>query len=113
MKLLTCLLEGIAFASEYLSHSPSVAVAEEVTFRVVEMPAGKTERWEADEGTLRVCSVAQGSVAVTLDETKFMIGMNGMWKVKKGSVCEVANPSGQKAVIHVTSIMEPVGEGFY
>jgi len=75
-----------------------------MTFQMIEIQAGASHRWPADDSRMRVCSVARGIIRVKLHDTEFPIGPNGMWKVKQGTVCTVENPFYLGAVIHVTTI---------
>lgn len=53
---------------------------------------------------LRVCSVAHGSVWVSLGAEKFRISKGGMWRVKEGEICSLKNQDTHECVLHVTSI---------
>ncbi|KAK4245533.1 hypothetical protein C7999DRAFT_16265 [Corynascus novoguineensis] len=98
------IFEDIAFSSAYLTEGGAVPVLDGIAFHVVEIPSGGSLRWVVEESRTRLCSVARGIVRVRIQEKEFPIGPNGMWKVREGVACAVANPFHLEAVIHVTTI---------
>ncbi len=59
----------------------------------------------AKKQQVRICSVAQGSVRVSMHGTEFQISANGMFEVGLGVTCSVANTSEESAaVVHVTAV---------
>jgi hypothetical protein len=104
----------LPFTSAYLA-GDQVSLTEDVSFRLENLGPGETSHWEAKENTLRICSVSQGTVVVTLPDAemeKFRVGPNGMWKVKPGSPLRMLNPFHSGVTIHVTSITSEPGEGW-
>ncbi len=79
------------------------------TFQVVEIQAGGSLCWPAEEARARICAVARGTIRVKLSNKEFPIGPNGMWKVKEGMACTVVNPYHLGAVVHVIAMGQ---EGF-
>jgi hypothetical protein len=100
----------VAFSSSYLAQGRAVPVTDGVTFQMLEIQPGAKLSWPADEARTRLCSVARGIIRVKLlpdnNKEEFPIGPNGMWKVRQGVSCTVANPFYVGAVIHVTTIGE-------
>lgn len=74
---------------------------------MVDIAAGGTLRWAADESRTRLCSVARGVLRVRLPDGEFPIGPNGLWKVRQGVACSVVNPFYVGAVVHVTTVEDP------
>lgn len=68
-------------------------------------PGGSTQ-WRADESKLRVCSLATGKVQVKLEGAKFVMGPNGMFKVRAGMECTVQNRLYIDATLHISTISE-------
>ncbi|AEO62218.1 uncharacterized protein THITE_2169110 [Thermothielavioides terrestris NRRL 8126] len=98
--------ENVAFSSSFLAQGRTVPVVDGATFQVLEIEPGASVRWAAEESKSRLCSVARGIIRVSLPDTEFPIGPNGMWKVKQGVSCTVVNPFYLGAVVHVTTIGE-------
>lgn len=88
-------------------------------FRYIAIPPGATERWAAgdsdgdgdDDGDgdgrlrLRQCSLVRGALRVVVgDGSEFAIGCGGMWRVRGGERCAIANPYRVEAVVHVTEV---------
>jgi hypothetical protein len=96
----------VAFSSSFLAQGRTVPVVDGATFQVLEIEPGASVRWAAEESKSRLCSVARGIIRVSLPDTEFPIGPNGMWKVKQGVSCTVVNPFYLGAVVHVTTIGE-------
>ena len=99
----------IAFSSSYLAQGRAVSVLDGTTFQVVEIQAGGSLRWPAEETRIRICAVARGIIRVKLSDEEFPIGPNGMWKVKEGVACTAMNPYHLGAIVHVIAMGQ---EGF-
>jgi len=51
-----------------------------------------------------VCSVAKGTVEVTIGKKAFDISTNGMWRVRNKEACTVINNGALEAVVHLTCV---------
>ncbi|KAM0283721.1 hypothetical protein ACHAQH_002310 [Verticillium albo-atrum] len=98
--------ENVAFSNSYLTTNQTIPISPDVSFNVVVLKPGGTTHWAALEGQLRVCSVAAGKVRVKLDDTEFVLGPNGMFKIRAGAKCSATNRLYLDAVLHISTIAE-------
>ena len=84
----------------------AVSVSPDVTFQVFIVRSGSSNTWQPEANKLRVCSIASGKVRVKMDEKEFVIGPNGMFKVRSSSACTVENRLYVDSVIHVSTFAE-------
>lgn len=104
-------LDNIAFSRSYLSagagHAEGgVRVCEEASFFARALRPGGTLRFASSGAARRLVSVAMGKLHVQLDgEPIFMLATHGLFKIRPGVGCVVANEACVTAVVHVTSIM--------
>ncbi|KAK3294303.1 uncharacterized protein B0H64DRAFT_184045 [Chaetomium fimeti] len=99
--------DTIAFSKPYLAATSQtgVPVCEDVAFRVDTVLAGHALPLEADAHKTRLCSVAAGKVRVSIgEETEFVVGPHGMFKVKPGVRCVVRNGLYLEAVVHTVML---------
>lgn len=68
------------------------------------MAAGSTYRFEKSEA-LRLVSLALGKLHVQLEgEPTFVVGMHGLFKIRPGVGCTVANDMTVDCTVHITAI---------
>ncbi|KAL2062897.1 hypothetical protein VTL71DRAFT_5969 [Oculimacula yallundae] len=101
----------IAFSSTYISARPLGICISGTKFQVLRIASGEEHELPicTDKGGMRICSIAQGRVRVSLGGKMFTIGENGMWRVRSGEKCVVANQNvigSQEAVayVHISAI---------
>ncbi|APA12595.1 hypothetical protein sscle_09g073650 [Sclerotinia sclerotiorum 1980 UF-70] len=99
--------ENIAFSSDYIRspmrQSQGINVAG-VNFNIVHLKNRGTIVLKDKNSGLQVCSVAQGSIWVSLATEKFRISKGGMWRVREGEKCSVKSQDGHECILHMTSI---------
>ncbi|KAF7866791.1 hypothetical protein EAF04_005633 [Stromatinia cepivora] len=99
--------ENIAFSSNYIRspmrQSQGINVAG-VNFNTYHLKNRETFVLKDKSNGLQVCSVAQGSIWVSLGTEKFRISKGGMWRVREGEKCSVKNQDGHECILHMTSI---------
>ncbi|CAD6449804.1 ea8f093d-25fc-404d-ac15-b37ea0cac454 [Sclerotinia trifoliorum] len=99
--------ENIAFSSNYIRspmrQSQGINVAG-VNFNTIYLKSRETIVLKDKNNGLQVCSVAQGSIWVSLGTEKFRISKGGMWRVREGEKCSVKNQDSQECILHMTSI---------
>ncbi|KAH6692535.1 hypothetical protein F5X68DRAFT_201085 [Plectosphaerella plurivora] len=98
--------ENVAFSNAYITSNSAIAISPDIGFNVATIKPGSSYKLEANPRILRVCSVASGKLRVKLDENKFQIGCNGVFKVRGGSKLTVENRLYVDSVLHITSISE-------
>ncbi|KAL2754769.1 hypothetical protein ACRALDRAFT_1077033 [Sodiomyces alcalophilus JCM 7366] len=99
--------DNIAFSNSYLTSNRAIPVSNDVSFNVVVLKPGSSTQFAAEEEKMRLCSLATGKVRVRMDAVEdFVIGPNGMFKVRPGVACSVQNRLYIDAVIHVTTIAD-------
>lgn len=82
-------------------------MSNDVSFNVVVLKAGSSTQLAAEDDKMRLCSLATGKVRVRMDGVDdFVIGPNGMFKVRPGAACSVQNRLYIDAVIHMTTITD-------
>lgn len=96
----------IAFSSAYIISNDHGIKLDGINFAVLHLPGGATHTWTSDETALRVCSVAVGKLHVTMGSKDFTIGAHGMWRIRGGEICEVANLNYGEAVVHISTVIE-------
>lgn len=97
--------EDIAFSQPYLTTNQSVAIGQDMTFRVDIVTSGSSLRFAPSADRERICSVGAGKVKVRLQgEEEFAIGPHGMFRVSRGRSCVVLNRLYGNAVLHVTEV---------
>ncbi|ROV94585.1 hypothetical protein VMCG_08202 [Cytospora schulzeri] len=108
-------LDNIAFSRSYLRASAAQApamgarVCEEASFFARALRPGTTWTFDRNEGVKRLVAVALGKLHVQIDgEPIFLLATHGLFKVKPGVGCVVANETNLTVVIHVTSLMMDV-----
>lgn len=82
-------------------------MCEQASFSVQSVAPGATLTLRVSAGAaIRLCSVARGKLHVQpAGEPIFVLGAHGMFKVKPGVACTVANEMGVEAVLHITTIL--------
>ena len=103
--------ETIAYSADYLRHSSIVLLTPEVSVRAIEISPRVTKIWDA-ELAFKNCSVVQGMVAVETAGMRFNLKKGGIWLVREGRNCVVANLSDEMAVVHVMTF-EVSGDGVF
>lgn len=105
--------EDLAFSSRHLmsasgsSHRQgrTIQVSKGVSFLATHIPSGSIHKFEPDKTKMRICTLANGKLRVTVDgEPEFVIGANGMFKLSPGKGCKILNRAYVDAVLHVTSV---------
>jgi hypothetical protein len=94
----------VAFSNSYLSANQSVSVADDISFHVATIKPGHGRGWEPEKGKIRVCSLAAGKLQVRVGKQDFIIGTNGMFKIRPGVAARVENRLYLDAVLHVSTI---------
>lgn len=83
-----------------------VRVCEQASFSVQSVAPGTMLKLRASAGGVRLCAVARGKLHVQpTGEPIFVLGAHGLFKVKPGVACTVANEMSVEAVLHVTTIL--------
>ncbi|KAK0123912.1 hypothetical protein ONS95_008903 [Cadophora gregata] len=103
--------ENIAFSSSYIQSRPLGISISGTNFQILAIGPG-TEQEElpvsTDKAALKICSVAKGRVRVLLGggSKSFEIGEGGMWRVRGGEKCVVANVVGSReiACVHLCTV---------
>ena len=94
----------MAYSAPYLTLNQSIPVSNDITFFVHVIRPGTLHRWDAADDRTRICSLASGKLRVKLEDQEFVIGSNGMVKIKPGVVATVENRTYVDSVVHVTSV---------
>ena len=92
-----------AYSSVYITSARAGVKLSGVHFQVIRVAPGSTAPGP-DVPYLRVCSVAAGKVRVRVGGNSFSIGAHGMWRIRAGEECTIANRHYSEAVIHVSTI---------
>ena len=92
-----------AYSSVYINSAEAGIKLSGVHFQVIRVAPGSTAPGP-DVPYLRVCSVAAGKVRVKVGGKSFSIGAHGMWRIRAGEKCILANRHYSEAVIHVSTI---------
>jgi hypothetical protein len=92
-----------AYSSVYITSAEAGVKLSGVHFQVIRVAPGLTAPGPIVP-YLRVCSVAAGKVLVRVGDSSFSIGAHGMWRIRAGEVCTLANRHYTEAVIHVSTI---------
>jgi hypothetical protein len=92
-----------AYSSVYITSAEAGVKLSGVHFQVIRVAPGLTAPGPIVP-YLRVCSVAAGKVQVRVGGSSFSIGAHGMWRIRAGEVCTLANRHYTEAVIHVSTI---------
>jgi mannose-6-phosphate isomerase-like protein (cupin superfamily) len=100
---MTNIFADVVFSNSYLTANQSIAVSSNIGFNVIVVRPGGKYNWEADASKIRICSVASGKLKVKIGDLDFVIGPNGMFKIKVGTACEVQNRLYIDAVLHVST----------
>lgn len=98
----------IAFSSTYLQARTLGIRISGTNFQILHILSG-TEKdipISTAKESIKICSVAKGRVNVSLGSKKFTIGEGGMWRVRCGEKCIVANQLSLHAVavVHVCAV---------
>lgn len=97
----------MAYSNAYLTSGQGNNIASNFTFRVDVIPGGTTRRFESMVDEMRFCSVASGKLVVNIDgEPGFIIGPNGMFKIRSGVSCSVQNKLYDSATLHIGALTE-------
>lgn len=73
------------------------------------MGAGCTLTLDKSEDTTRLCAVGLGKLHVQLDgEPIFVLGILGLFKIRPGVACTVANEMSMEGQLQITSIVMDV-----
>lgn len=75
-----------------------------VNFNAIYLKCRATSILKGKGYGLKICSVAQGNVWVSLATEKFRISKGGMWRIRDAEGCSVANQDTQECILHITSI---------
>ncbi len=102
----------IAFSSTYLTSRPLGISISGTKFQVLHIASGTEQELpihtskENQRTSIKICSVAKGRVKVSVGGKKFAIGEGGMWRVRSGEKCVVANQLGSQdiAIVHVFTV---------
>ena len=94
----------MAFSNAYLTTNEAAHIDHGVSFRVAWLLPGTVTRLPASDSR-RWCSVAVGKVRVSInDEPEFIIGPNGLFKIRPGDTCTVSNWLYINAALHISAI---------
>jgi hypothetical protein len=94
----------VAFSNSYLTTNQSVSIADEISFHVVVIKPGLFHQWGALSSKLRVCSLASGKLKVRVGDQGFVMGPNGVFKIKAGVAARAENRLYVDAVLHVSTV---------
>ncbi|KAK3332787.1 hypothetical protein B0T19DRAFT_352952 [Cercophora scortea] len=93
----------MGISSAYLSSNTSVQLGIGFTILAIRIASGTTHVFHSDLTQTRVCYLGSGKVRVEVDgEPEFIIGVQGVWKIRPGVRCEVKNWAYVDAMLHVT-----------
>ncbi|KAK6212232.1 ribosomal protein L27 [Colletotrichum tabaci] len=96
---------NVAFSNSYLTTNQAVTVSEDISFNVIVIKPGDSYHWPEEADKVRICSIATGKLKVKLDNAEaFLMGLNGMFKLKPGMACTVENRLYVDSVVHVTTV---------
>ncbi|TQN69332.1 hypothetical protein CSHISOI_06173, partial [Colletotrichum shisoi] len=96
---------NVAFSNSYLTTNQAVTVSEDIFFNVIVIKPGDSYHWPEEADKVRICSIATGKLKVKLDNAEaFLMGFNGMFKLKPGMACTVENRLYVDSVVHVTTV---------
>ncbi|ROT34586.1 hypothetical protein SODALDRAFT_329695 [Sodiomyces alkalinus F11] len=99
--------DNVAFSNSYLTSNRAIPVSNDVSFNVVVLKPGSSTQLAAEDDKMRLCSLATGKVRVRMDGVdEFVMGPNGMFKVRSGVGCSVQNRLYIDAVLHITTITD-------
>ena len=94
----------LAFSARYLADNPMGVTISSIHFKTVTLAPGTKFVFDgAKDATLRIASVGQGTVEVTMCSKTFSLQMGGMWRVRGPEKCSVKNLGVEEAVVHVSS----------
>ena len=101
-------LLGVAFSNAYLTARETIPITPNVGFNVLVLKPGQQNRWDPEDETIRLCSMATGKLKVEIEGSglEFHVGPNGMFKIRPGVAALVTNRLYVDAVVHVTTIRE-------
>ncbi|OTA98720.1 hypothetical protein M426DRAFT_258160 [Hypoxylon sp. CI-4A] len=97
-------IDNFAFSNAYLAQNRAVRIGRDVSFQVVTVKPGMIHTWEATPRELRLISIASGKLQVRIHNKEFLIGTNGMVRIRAGVGCTVSNWLYVDAVVHVTVV---------
>lgn len=105
-QLLTPPATDIAYSRTYLSGTQPVRVCKEAYCVVRPVSPGSSYTFDKSEDTVRLCSVVLGKLHVQLEgEPIFVLGILGVFKIRPGVACTVANEMCMDAILQITSIL--------
>ncbi len=81
-----------------------VNIDSDISFRVEIVRSGGSLRFDPESTRTRICSLAAGKLRVHVDDIDFVIGPNGMFKIKPGSTCVVENRLYIDAYLHISAV---------
>ncbi|KAI0104082.1 hypothetical protein F4776DRAFT_668843 [Hypoxylon sp. NC0597] len=97
-------IDNIAFSNAYLTQNHAVRISRDVSFQVITIKPGTVYEWQACTRSLRLCSVASGKLQVKMHNQDFLMGPNGMIRIRPGAGCVVMNRLYVDAMVHVTIV---------
>ncbi|ERS97851.1 hypothetical protein HMPREF1624_06022 [Sporothrix schenckii ATCC 58251] len=95
--------ENIAFSNAYLTSNQMVPIDHNMSYRVEVVRPGQLVSFNADERAMRMCMLAAGKLRVVVGEDRFVMGPNGMFRVKPGTSFGVENRQYIDAYLHITA----------
>ncbi|KAI1074545.1 hypothetical protein F5B20DRAFT_433501 [Whalleya microplaca] len=95
-------IDNFAFSNAYLAQNQAVKISRDIAFQVITIKPGTVHSWEASTDKLRLCSVASGKLQVKIHGQEFLMGPNGMFRIKPRVDCTAMNKLYIDATVHVT-----------
>ncbi|KIH90248.1 hypothetical protein SPBR_00131 [Sporothrix brasiliensis 5110] len=95
--------ENIAFSNAYLTSNQMVPIDHNMSYRVEVVRPGQLVSFNADERAIRMCMLAAGKLRVVVGDDRFVMGPNGMFRVKPGTSFGVENRQYIDAYLHITA----------
>lgn len=96
--------ENIAFSNAYLTSIQMVPIDHNMSYRVEVVRPGSSVSFDADDVAMRICMLAAGKLRVVVGEASFVMGPNGMFKVKPGTSFAVENRLYIDAYLHISAL---------
>jgi len=96
--------DSVAFSGFVINGSKDgVKFPGNISFAIQHIPAGTSHKFKVNAAQ-RICSVSRGKVQINMDKKIFSIGVDGVFRIKKGAKCEILNHHYEYAVLHITTI---------
>src|SRR3569833_683724 len=101
---LTSSSPDIALSNSFVTAGRMVPEDEGIYIRVEDISMGSTFQFEKDTKMMRICSIAAGKLRVCINDVDFVMGPNGMFKIKPGATCRVENTLYIDAYLHISAV---------